>query len=211
MISFRDYLRDNRQRRTLTKLRQFQNPFPDSDYGPQNQPAASSDANNLGGAMALGMGGENEEDIRTNNLVPAEKVRDSSYEEPNGDAAVSNNGADIDPSNKEKNADAGDDAAPIKVDDTDNAETQNPDKQGLIRQVPQAHLVFKREEEDGTYRELWIYKIKREMQDDAKIRQQILAGTDIPVEKMQSEDGTQKYDLWTIGDVQMMNIVGLPN
>src|ERR1700675_5151551 len=114
MISLKDYLRGNKQRATLTKLRQFQNPFPDSDYGPKNEPAPSSDANNMSAAVNLGMGGEGEEaprkkgvnrfypkqagedreEINTKNLVPGDSnPRDRSYEEDRGDSAASNNHA----------------------------------------------------------------------------------------------------------------------
>jgi len=237
MLSFRQYLRGNKDRSTLTRLRQFQTPFPDNDYGPKNEPGPSSDANNLSAAMGLGMGGEGEEVVRKmpyrrgvnrffpksaedqemnmQNAVPGDaKVRDRSYEEPRPDSPVSNNHAD-------RNADADFDAEhkpeePVDLNDIlpqhrDEAQPEDPNKQGLIRRVPGAHLVFKRKGEDGTYQELWVYKIAKDMREDSKIREQILAATDIPIEKMRSEDGTQEYDLWTVGDVQMMNVTGLPN
>ncbi len=239
MISLKDYLRGNKQRATLTKLRQFQTPFPDSDYGPKNEPAPSSDANNMSAAVNLGMGGEGEEtpqqrkpcgrridprrgtedreEINTKNLVPGDSnPRDRSYEEDRGDSAASNNHADKDP-NRENDAEHPKSemgGEPVRLgggEDDPDQPGEDPNRQGLIRQVPGAHLVFKRKEEDGTYNELWVYKIQKDIRDDSKVRQQILAATDIPIERMQSEDGSQQYDLWTIGDVQMMHIVGLPN
>lgn len=232
MLSFRDYLRNNKSRGTLTKLKKFQNQWSDGDYGPKNEPAPFSDANNLSGALALGMGGEGEEvprkkgvnryrpkgseqEINTKNLVPGDaQVQDRSYEEDRGDSAMSNNHAEEDPDRK--NASEHPDKfvdEPVSLngigDETQQA--QDPNKEGLIRRVPGAHLVYKRKVEDGTYNELWVYKIQKDIREDAKVREQILAGTDIPIQKMQSDDGTQTYDLWTIGDVQMMSIAGLPN
>ena len=216
MISFRDYLRGNKQRGTLTKLRQFQNPFPDSEYGPKNEPAPSSDADNCSASLALGMGGEGEE-VNTRNAVPGDSnPRDRSYQEDRGDSAASNNHADKDPEREKESENRKPEMSdkPIKLGPEEmggEQQAEDPNRQGLIRRVPGAHLVYKRKEEDGTYNELWVYKIQKDIRDDSKVRQQILASTDIPIERMQSDDGTQQYDLWTVGDVQMMNIVGLPN
>ena len=71
--------------------------------------------------------------------------------------------------------------------------------------------MYKRQDEEGTYEELWIYKLKDQVKDELEIRRDILAGTDIPQNKMKSEDGTQEYELWTSGNVQWLNIKGLPN
>lgn len=90
-------------------------------------------------------------------------------------------------------------------------EPQDPNRMGLIRRVPGAHLVFKRETEEGTYEELWIYNLNQAMRDELKTRREILAGTDIPVNKTQSEDGAQTYDIWTAGNAQVIHIKGLPN
>jgi hypothetical protein len=88
---------------------------------------------------------------------------------------------------------------------------QDPNRQGAIRVVKGAHLVYKRESEDGTFSELWVYKIGDQRTDEFKIRKNILAGTDIPIDNTASEDGTQTYSLWTSGNVQMIKIEGLPN
>lgn len=90
-------------------------------------------------------------------------------------------------------------------------EPEDPDRQGLIRTVKSAHLVYKRQAEDGSYEELWTYNIDNDVRNELKIRRDILAGTDIPPNKRQSNDGTQHYDLWTLGNVQMLHIEGLPN
>lgn len=90
-------------------------------------------------------------------------------------------------------------------------EPQDPNRQGLIRQVPGAHLVYKREGEDGTYEELWIYNLRPSMRDELKVRRDILAGTDIPVNKTSSPDGSQTYEVWTAGNAQLVHIQGLPN
>lgn len=86
--------------------------------------------------------------------------------------------------------------------------TEDPDRQGLIRKVKGAHLVYKRQTEDGTFEELWIYKINN-VRDEIEIRKAILAGTDIPVNKLQSPDNAQSYEVWTIGDIEMLHIKGL--
>jgi len=40
----------------------------------------------------------------------------------------------------------------------DDAGKPDPDRQGSIRTVPDAHLVYKRKNENNLYDELWIYK-----------------------------------------------------
>jgi hypothetical protein len=92
----------------------------------------------------------------------------------------------------------------------DQAATQDPDKQGLIRAVDRAHLVYKRQTEDGTYEELWIYNVGK-LQDELDIRKAILAGTDIPTNKRTSPDGLQTYDIWSAGNAELLHIEGLPN
>jgi len=193
MLSFRAYLKGNKDRGTITKLKQFQKSYPDYDYGPQNGPTPNSDVDNFSASLGLGMGGENEE----------------SPEEPQSSAAASNNHGE-----EPQDPDRADDDVELPATDGEQPvedETQDPNRQGTIRHVPNAHLVFKRETEDGTYEELWLYNIGKNFKSDTQIRERILAGTDIPIEKMQSKDGTQYYDIWSIGNVQMLNIKGLPN
>ncbi len=88
--------------------------------------------------------------------------------------------------------------------------SNDPDRQGVIRTVDDAHLVFKRENEEGTFDELWVYNTSEHMKDELTIRRAILAGTDIPPKKTESEDGQQKYELTTMGNGQMLEITGLP-
>lgn len=88
--------------------------------------------------------------------------------------------------------------------------TQDPDRQGVIRKVKGAHLVYKRETEAGTYEELWLYNVA-DIKTDFSVRRAILAGTDININKTQSQDGSQSYKLWSVGNAEMLIISGLPN
>lgn len=93
----------------------------------------------------------------------------------------------------------------------DDQEEQDPDLQGIIRTVDNAHLVYKRQTGDGDYEELWIYNVQSDLRNDLDIRRNILAGTDIPQGKTKSEDGSQYYDIVTLGNAQLLHISGLPN
>lgn len=102
----------------------------------------------------------------------------------------------------------------VDAKDPQNQEVQhtfpdNPNKQGIIRTVQDAHLVYKRQTPDGTFEELWIYNIGPDMRDELTVRRNILAGTDIPAQKTQSPDGSESYSLTTLGNAQMMMIKGL--
>lgn len=90
------------------------------------------------------------------------------------------------------------------------AAAENPDRQGLIRKVKGAHLVYKRETETGSFEELWIYNLGT-LKDELEIRKAIIAGTDIPVNNHRSPDGTQEYSMWSAGNAEMILITGLPN
>ena len=96
-------------------------------------------------------------------------------------------------------------------DDQELEEPENPDRAGLIRVVDNAHLIYKRQAENGTFEELWIYNIHTDTNDELEIRRAILSGTDIPVKKTKSPDGVQSYTSSTMGNAQMMKISGLPN
>lgn len=87
-------------------------------------------------------------------------------------------------------------------------EPEDPNRQGMIRTVKGAHLVYKREVEDGTYEELWLYNSST-LRDEIVIRKAILAGTDIPVNKSQSPDGSQSYEMWSVGNAEMVLVKGL--
>ena len=89
-------------------------------------------------------------------------------------------------------------------------EWEDPDRQGAIRVIKNAHLVYKRQQEDGTFEEMWIYKIGDDFASEIDVRNDILAGTDIPPNKTKSPDGSQQYTLSTMGDAQILQITGLP-
>ena len=98
------------------------------------------------------------------------------------------------------------------MNDNPDGENGDPDKQGLIRTIPGAHLVFKRKVEEGTFDELWIYSINEKgLRTEYQVRAEILAGTDIPINQTKSEDGSQYCELWTAGTAQLLFISGLPN
>lgn len=99
-----------------------------------------------------------------------------------------------------------DDHEPIPQD----SEPEDPNKQGLIRNIKQAHLVYKRQNEAGTFEELWIYNVNN-LRDGLETRKRILAGTDIPVTKTSSPDGTETYKIWSVGNAELMLITGLAN
>lgn len=124
--------------------------------------------------------------------------------------------SDVDNQQQQDNTEKVNDVSPDTFDDDQqNAaeqglQNQDPNKQGLIRTVPNAHLVYKRVCEDGTFEELWMYNVGK-LQDELDIRKKILAGTDIPVNKRASPDGKQKYDIWSAGNAELLHIMGLPN
>jgi hypothetical protein len=97
-----------------------------------------------------------------------------------------------------------------QLDDVASNATEDPDRQGAIRTVKKAHLVYKRESGDGGFEELWVYNIGT-MKDELETRKAILAGTDIPPGKTTSPDGTQTYSIWSTGNAEMLSVKGLPN
>lgn len=95
--------------------------------------------------------------------------------------------------------------------DEESEENEDPNKQGLLRKVPGAHLVYKRQIETGQYEEMWSYKVEKNIKDETKLKNAILAGTDIDPRRGISEDGQQSYEIWTAGNAQILVITGLPN
>lgn len=83
--------------------------------------------------------------------------------------------------------------------------------QGNIRTVAGANLVYKRRHEDGNFEELWIYNVGDDIAKESKLRRAILAGTDIPSNSTESDDGNQQSSTDTVGNVQFLHITGLPN
>ncbi len=90
-------------------------------------------------------------------------------------------------------------------------DAQDPNAQGMIRTVDKAHLVFKRQMEDGKFEELWVYNLGDKIHDSLNVRREILGGTDIPRGHTRSEDGHQTYTLHTLGNAQLLHITGLAN
>ena len=112
--------------------------------------------------------------------------------------------------------DVPDDVAPApdedptaELDDVATNATEDPDRQGAIRSVKKAHLVFKREGDSG-YEEMWIYNVGT-MKDELQTRKAILAGTDIAPGQSSSPDGSQTYSIWSVGNAEVLHIKGLPN
>jgi len=98
-----------------------------------------------------------------------------------------------------------------KDDKHDKEKKENPDKQGVLRKIQYAHLIYKRQDVDGTYTELWTYDIQKGVKDEFNIRNAILNGTDIDHKTGSSPDNVQRYELWTSNNRQFMQITGLPN
>ena len=90
-------------------------------------------------------------------------------------------------------------------------DAQDPNAQGIIRTVNNAHLVYKRQQEDGKFEELWVYNIGDNLHDSLGVRREILQGTDIPRGHTKSENGHQSYTLQTMGNAQLLHITGLSN
>lgn len=88
-------------------------------------------------------------------------------------------------------------------------EEQDPNRAGVIRYVKGAHLVYKREQEDGTYEEMWIYN-SGEFKKDMEVKKAIIAGTDIPPNATRSHDGSQEVHMWSAGNADIVLIKGLP-
>lgn len=96
--------------------------------------------------------------------------------------------------------------------DAEPEQEEDPDFQGVIRTVAGACLVYKRRDEQNNYEELWVYNVGgRDMQPEIKVRNSILAGTDIDPKTQKSQDGQQTCDTITTGNVQFLHIKGLLN
>lgn len=89
-------------------------------------------------------------------------------------------------------------------------QSQSPTISGVVRSIDGARLISKRQETDGTYTELWQYQTG-DIVRTHRIKKAIIAGTDIVVGTDRSEDGSQHYDLWTVGNIEMLKIFGLPS
>lgn len=88
----------------------------------------------------------------------------------------------------------------------------DPNRQGLVRTVKGAHLVYKRKNEEGSYDELWVFGTgNNDIKDSLEVRRAILAGTDIPPRALKSENGQQSYTLTSLGNGQLLHIKGQQN
>lgn len=154
----------------------------------------------------------NQEDQEEDNLLGdetgEEDLLDDTGGEDTGEEDMGEEG-DLEPNPEEgQDFDPEDDQ---ELDQVAGKATENPDRQGVLRAVKGAHLVYKRETEDGTYEELWVFNGGDSVSKNLDTRKAILAGTDIPTNKTASPDGKQQYTLWTAGNAELLNIVGLPN
>lgn len=91
----------------------------------------------------------------------------------------------------------------------ENEEDQDNNYQGMIRTVRGAYLVYKKKTDKGTFEEVWIYNVGKDLKTESNIRKAILSGTDINPNTNESDDGQQKAKSWTIGNVQFLTITGL--
>jgi len=194
MISFKDYLKQNKGQlaggvpevaKRFNSIGVAINPNTTSDEAPAND---QSVGDVTGGMIS---GGENEEVSPKN-----------SNNEPESELELNDN-----PSATEE---PDEDALELQgEDELEAGEAGDPNKQGITRVVKGAHLVSKRESEEGGFEELWMYEIKKSSNDEFDVRNSILAATDIPKNQTQTPDGTQRYTLWTAGNMQLMKITGL--
>jgi hypothetical protein len=87
--------------------------------------------------------------------------------------------------------------------DSDDTEIPSPEdlnRQGTIRVVKDAHLVYKRKEDANRYTELWIYKRNLLAKQSDTVYAAIMAATDIQNLAKKSVDGEQSVEVWSIGD-----------
>jgi hypothetical protein len=104
------------------------------------------------------------------------------------------------------------DSDSLELEDETEEKEEDPDFQGIIRTVPGACLVYKRKTENNSYEELWVYNAGgRDIAPEIKVRNSILAGTDIDPKLQRSPEGDQTCDTTTVGNVQFLKIRGLVN
>lgn len=89
-------------------------------------------------------------------------------------------------------------------------ESSDPDKEGLIRTVRGAYLVYKRATAESNYEELWIYNMGN-VKTQTHVRNAILAGTDVDPITLRSPTNDQTAEVWSKGNIQYLHINGLPN
>lgn len=122
---------------------------------------------------------------------------------------------DVDPDNADLaqddalDQDLADPLSPEEMEKAAEGEEES-DFQGNIRTVRGANLVFKRKTEDGNFEELWVYNVGNDMRRETQIRRAILSGTDIDPTSQASKEGEQYAETSSLGNVQFLHIVGLP-
>lgn len=98
--------------------------------------------------------------------------------------------------------------------DSDQFDTlPNDNDQPNMREIKDARLIRKKMHADGTYEELWIYHVGGEgdYTRDERIRTSILQDTDIDPASGKSDDDNQHMKVWRSGDVEFLELTGLPN
>ncbi len=104
-----------------------------------------------------------------------------------------------------------DDTDPDELDQYGNDANEDQERQGNVRYVKDAHLVSRRQTDDGKFDELWIFNTKDQAPRRSDyIISDILKGTDIPANEISSDDGSQDYLIWNVGNIQMVKVRGLP-
>lgn len=220
MISFIAYLQKNKdQKPTGNRIQSF---FPTSVPTPSIG-ITSNDNDQAIGDITGGEGGtipdaEDEEMSMLQSLFRHVQAEDEEHTLELNDNTNDEDDTELGLDDTEGSDNEGSDTTDTTSDDlpdtndvTADNTSENPDKQGMIRKIPNAHLVYKRADETGTFTELWMYEIKKGMRDEFNVRDNILAGTDIPPRQTSSPDGSQSYDMWTAGNMQLIQISGLPN
>ncbi|KKN44123.1 hypothetical protein LCGC14_0696500, partial [marine sediment metagenome] len=144
-------------------------------------------------------------------VVEEEEEQEADNQEPSLDDMPPEHGDKM-PDNELLGGEEMPDEMSDELGDEAGGETEDdPNKQGMIRTVPGAHLIYKRSNTEGNFEELWIFHISPGVRDEMDIRREVLAGTDIHPEQTRSEDGSQNVEMWAAGNALLMKITGLPN
>lgn len=100
------------------------------------------------------------------------------------------------------------------LEDEEGGEGEDPDMMGVIRSVQGAALVYKRQQPDNLFTELWVFTSgdDKSVKVGSQIRRAILAGTDINPSTGESESGgDETAETSSVGNVTFIKIEGLPN
>jgi len=96
-------------------------------------------------------------------------------------------------------------------DELSDDEETDQNYQGNIRSIPGTFLVYKRQAEDSTFEELWLYNVGKDIKHEMNLRRAILNGTDISPQTGKSKDNKQTAKITSMGNVQFLNVFGIPN